>query len=102
MRNIPPLYHWSPSANRSGITREGLQPTCPSGARGLAVCLGSSPLDAWALVPRVAGVEYDLWQVHLEDTPVQRRRHWGRLAEWRVFRMIHRRGVVLVGTRVAP
>ncbi len=101
MRNIPPLYHWSPAENRASITRTGLHPTCPSGARGLAVCLASTPLDAWALAPHTPGVEYDLWQVHLADTPVQRVRHWGRLAEWRVFRPIHHRGVVRVGTRVA-
>jgi len=58
-------------------------------------------MDAWALVPNVEpGVEYDLWQVHVADTPVHRVRHWCRLAEWRVFRVIHQRGVVLVGTRV--
>lgn len=101
MRNIPPLYHWSPTVNRASIRRRGLRPTCPTGARGLAVCLGTSPVDAWALTPREPGVEYDLWQVHVADTPVHRVRHWGRLAEVRVFRRIHQRGVQLVATRTA-
>jgi hypothetical protein len=106
VRNIPTLYHWAPRAARESIEREGLLPTCPSGVRGgevvLCVCLARSPLDAWALVKanQRGGGEWDLYQVCVSDTPVQKRKHWGRWTEIRVPRAILPQGVRRVASRV--
>lgn len=102
MRNLPPLYHWSPTANRDSIRRHGLEPTCPT--RGvLTVCFGTSPAEAWALsgAHRPDIPSWDLWQANVADTPVYRHRHWGRFAEYRIPRPIHPRGLFLVATRGA-
>lgn len=105
MRNIPTLYHWAPRTARESILREGLRPTCPSGMKNseviLCVCLARSPLDAWALVhaDRRGGGEWDLYQVRVADTPIQKRKHWGRWTEIRVPRVIGAPGVSLVATR---
>lgn len=100
MRNIPPLYHWSPSRNRTSIRREGLRPTCPHMGR-LTVCLGISPAEAWALsgAHRPEEGPWDLWQVHVADTPVFKSPHWGRYAELRIPRQIDPVGLVYVGSR---
>lgn len=101
MKDIPPLYHWSPSRNRAAILSEGLLPTCPSGKIGLAVCLGTDPLSAWSLSGDLHPEEphWDLFQVHVSDTYVCRRKHWGRLVEYRIPRPILPRGVTYVGSR---
>lgn len=101
MRNIPTLYHWAPRAVRESIARDGLVPTCPSGKGVLCVCLARSPLDAWALVKadQRGGGEWDLYQVRVADTPVQKRKHWGRWTEIRVPRTILPQGVSLVASR---
>ena len=98
MKNIPPLYHWSPTFNRPSIMREGLRPTCPTHDGTLAVCLGTDPATALALLPPYDG-PLDLYQVHVADTKVFRKVHWGRVAEYRVPRTISPRGIRWLGTR---
>jgi hypothetical protein len=100
VRNIPPLYHWSPTTNRDSIRRDGLTPTCPHHGV-LTVCFGTSPAEAWALsgAHRPELGPYDLWQANVADTPVYRSRHWGRFVEYRIPRSIHPRGLFLVAAR---
>jgi hypothetical protein len=103
MRNIPPLYHWSPTSARASIRRQGLLPTCPSGRIGLAVCLATTPLMAWRLSKSsrelVGDGPWDLWEVYVADTPVSRVRHHGRLIEYRIPRTIGSSGLQLIATR---
>lgn len=105
MKNIPILYHWAPRAARESIERDGLIPTCPSwrrsGDASFCVCLARFPMDAWALVKadQRGGGEWDLYQVRVADTPVQKRKHWGRWTEFRVPRVILPQGVSRVASR---
>lgn len=114
-RPIPPLFHWSPTANRRGIERLGLVPGRPSVTHSIAfrapyVCLADDPWWAWQLSGAIVGhrgQSWDLWQVTLGDGhKIKRVRSWDpdaeggrRYHEWRVFDRIYKRGVWLVGTR---
>lgn len=99
MKNIPPLYHWSPSRFRNLILTQGLRPTTPHHGV-LTVCLGDTPLDAWALSGAMRPPEdWDLYEVHVADTQVYRVKHWGRWAEYRIPRAIHPRGVTYLATK---
>jgi len=100
MRNLPPLYHWAPTACRDAILETGLRPSCPHRDGTLTVCLASTPSVAWALsgAMRERGA-WDLWEVCVADTPVFRVRHWGRLCEWRIPRAIASHGLLLVASR---
>lgn len=79
---------------------EGLQPLTPHRGR-LVVCLATSASEAWALSgalrPKVDA--WDLWEAHVSDTPVSRVRHWDRLVEYRIPRVILPQGVHWIGTR---
>ena len=88
----PPLFHWSPPAARKGIVRRGLRATCPTAVPYVlpeepmkpghhwidqdelpsvnCVCLGTSPMHAWALSGDISGVRgetWDLWEVRLDE-----------------------------------
>lgn len=78
---LPPLYHWSPFENRVGILQHGLQIAHEDedaredgypGVRWPWLCLGSTPMHAWSLMPfsddEKADKEFDLWQVTLRET----------------------------------
>lgn len=107
MKNIPPLYHWSPSFNRADILAYGLTPTTPHRNGTLTVCLGTDPLSAWALSgalrtgdpDRERHLSWDLFQVQVGDTPVFRRKHWGRWVEYRIPRTIRPVGITHVATK---
>lgn len=100
MKNIPPLYHWAPQEAEKSIRRHGLRPTVPH--RGtMVVCLATTPSEAWALLPwRDQEPEaWDLWQVHVSDTPLHRVKHWERWAEYRIPRAIKPQGLHKVASR---
>ena len=78
---LPPLYHWSPQEHRAKILQHGLQIMREDqkakedgfhGVRWPWVCLGSTPLQAWDLLPwfgeELAGMEFDLYEVKLQET----------------------------------
>lgn len=90
--HLPPLYHWSAPRARAGIVRRGLRPSCATSASMLpvnpethvglhfdeddevwlfeAVCLGTSPIHAWALSGDISaqqGEVWDLWEVRLDE-----------------------------------
>lgn len=122
---LPPLYHWSRAAARPAITKRGLKPTCetavwvrpyrPGVVVGhhradlpedtiLTVCLGTSPLTAWALSGALSGErgeEWDLWEVEISaDDEVHYRPHIGTLLdEVRVANRIPKSRVWRVGSR---
>jgi hypothetical protein len=119
-RPIPPLYHWAPTARRRSIERLGLVPgktptICSPDWRAPYVCLAENPRWAWQLSGEMVDIlgclpveHWDLWQVSLGDghkitrlrniEPRTDRRYY----EWRVHDRIYKRGVWLVGVRVAP
>lgn len=107
MRNIPALYHWSPSFNRADILDYGLLARTPSGRHGMCVCLGTDPLSAWALSgdlrrgdpDRERYQTWDLFQVQVGDTPVHRVKHWDRWVEYRIPRDIKAVGISFLATK---
>lgn len=124
--NLPPLYHWSPLSARAGIVRRGLKPTCATSCsmmppgddhRGMhydeddevftfkAVCLGTSPIHAWALSGDISaeyGEAWDLWEVRLDDQDrvFPHATIGGVLDEIRVANVIPKTRVLWVGERL--
>lgn len=69
-----PLFHWAPTARRSGINRHGLRPlmraTVSTGWRAPYVCFADTPRWAWALSGGMRWTptgDWDLWQTWLSD-----------------------------------
>jgi hypothetical protein len=108
------LFHWSPSDRRKQIIRNGLTPgakptigSIPSVHDGhQVVCLATDPLVGWSLsgaMPwaRKMGVDWDLWQVRLDDNDMTfvRAEFGGRIQEVRVGNRIPKSRVTYLGTR---
>lgn len=113
---LPQLYHWSPISRRETIRVDGLKPYQPASADADeennwamgcgVVCLGFTPSAAWGLsgaMDRFAteDVEWDLWQVNLDDNDeVHVRSEFGpQLQEVRVANAIPADRIWWVGTR---
>lgn len=120
------LYHWSSSIRRKNIRKRGLRPTTPTAVwmrpdrpgeiigHGfvdlpeesiLAVCLGTTPLTAWALSGAHSaerGDVWDLWQVLPDDEDeVHYRPHFGTsLDEVRIANLIQPGRLWFVGSRL--
>lgn len=73
---LPVLYHWSPTARREEILREGLKPysapvTHSGEERYPYLCFSPRPSRAWGLSGDMEWTsnheEWDLWEVRLVD-----------------------------------
>lgn len=104
-----PLFHWSPSRNRSRILKVGLVPNRPcltsTEFRAPYICFAESPSWAWALSgafhPDIA--EWDLWQTSIDRlvkprrTPTYDNQH--RWHEVRTRERVYKRDLWYVGSR---
>jgi hypothetical protein len=100
VKNIPPLYHWSPSRNRASIREKGLVPGPDMPHNGVpVVCLALDPHTGWRYRSRWPALSWDLWQVNLADTPIFRRRDLDKVVEIRVPRTILPQGLTLLAVR---
>ena len=108
------LYHWSPSTNREGINKRGLdvgKKTLQGDWRPPYVCLADDPYLAWILSGRMfPDIEsWDLWMVnddaqtsydHYElilDTFPNTGRHY--IKEYRIYTRIYKRDVLYIATK---
>jgi len=109
------LYHWAPSSIRADIHRDGLlvrqlnvfriPAENPDGSFWVApwVCLGMSPVEAWAWGGLKPGLEYDLWVVlpDADDKVVCRRDGGTDIIEVRIHNDIDKNRLWLAGSRRA-
>lgn len=112
LKDMPPLFHWSPTPRRRQINRYGLRVgqrpvQHPPGWRAPYVCFAETPSWAWALSGQFAEREHrpgswDLWQVNvngkrgevLESGDDKHRWH-----EVRVHERLYKAQMWFVGTR---
>lgn len=107
------LYHWSPTANRRSIQRNGLMPgklSLSGDWRPPYVALADEPLLAWFLSGRIWPEikSWDLWMCYAEnqtsfngweiilDTYRSGRTY---VKEYRIYKRIYKRDLHYIGTR---